>query len=71
MVSFIKYYRKTMESEIVMRKKYIYAITLVVLSISIWAGYYLYLENRPVSYKNGTFVEIPKNLTEELKELSA
>ena len=71
MISFIKYYRKNMESETVMRKKYIYAITLVVLSISIWAGYYLYLESRPVSYKNGTFVEVPKDLSGELKELSA
>ena len=60
-----------MERETVMRKKYIYAITLLVLSISIWAGYYLYLEYRPVSYKNGTFVEIPKNFSGELKELSA
>ena len=71
MVLFIKYYRKTMESESVMRKKYIYAITLVVLSISIWAGYYLYLEYKPISYRNGTFVEVPTDISEELKELAA
>ena len=60
-----------MESETVMRKNYIYAITLVVLSISIWIGYYLYLEYKPVSYKNGTFVEVPKHISMEIKELFA
>ena len=53
-----------------MRKNYIYAITLVVLSISIWIGYYLYLEYKQVSYKNGTFVEVPKHISRDLKELS-
>ena len=69
---FIKYYEKSriIESEAAMRKRYIYAITLIILSVSIWAGYYLYLEYRPVSYQNGTFVEVPESMMEEEKELS-
>jgi hypothetical protein len=44
-----------------MRKNYVYAITLVLLSVFLWLGYYLYLESKPVVYKNGTFVELPAN----------
>ena len=51
-----------------MRKKYIYAITLVVCSLCLWMGYYLYLECRPVSYQNGTFVELPSNIDCEVLE---
>lgn len=53
-----------------MRKKYIYAMTLIILSVGIWAGYYLYLTHRQVSYQNGTFVEVPGFMMEEEKELS-
>ena len=51
-----------------MRKNYIYAITLVVFSVLLWVGYYLYQENRPVSYYSGTFVEIPKEYFMETLE---
>lgn len=42
-----------------MRKHYIYAITLVVLSLAVSLGYYLYLSRRTVEYQYGTFVEVP------------
>lgn len=54
-----------------MRRNYIYAITLVVLSLMIWFGYYFYLELRPVEYKYGTFVELPQEVIFEEWELSA
>ncbi len=54
-----------------MRKNYVYAITLILLTLFAWLGYYLYLEYRPVSYKNGTFVEMPYERFEDTKELSA
>lgn len=54
-----------------MRKNYVYAITLVVLSVTMWLSYYFYLEYRPEEYKNGTFVEIPYDRMEEIRELSA
>ena len=54
-----------------MQKKYIYAITLVVLSLTMWIGYYFYLEYRPQEYKNGTFVEVPYENMEEIQELAA
>ena len=53
-----------------MQKKYVYAITLVVLSLTMWAGYYFYLEYRPQEYKNGTFVEVPDE-SMEAQELAA
>lgn len=52
-----------------MRKNYVYAITLLLLSLILWTGYYLYLEYKPVSYKNGTFVELPDEKTKEFLEL--
>lgn len=58
---------KIREREDLMRKKYIYAITLILCSLCLWIGYYFYLEYRPVSYQNGTFVEIPSST--ENKEL--
>ena len=54
-----------------MRRNYIYAIAILMMSLAIWFGYYLYLEYKPVSYKNGTFVEVPKHISMEIKELSA
>lgn len=54
-----------------MRKNYVYAITLVLLSLVLWVGYYLYLEYKPVVYKNGTFVEVPQETQEEVLELFA
>ena len=52
-----------------MRKNYVYAITLIILSLFLWIGYYLYLEYRPVNYTNGTFVELPVKNSEETVEL--
>ncbi|MBQ8857131.1 MAG: hypothetical protein IJ024_03180 [Lachnospiraceae bacterium] len=54
-----------------MRKNYIYAVTLVILSLVVWLSYYLYLEYRPIEYKNGTFVELPKEMICEEWELTA
>ena len=54
-----------------MRKKYVYAITLVVMSLMVWISYYFYLEYRPQEYKNGTFVEAPCENMEEILELAA
>jgi len=54
-----------------MRKNYVYAITLVLLSLFLWAGYYLYLEYKPVVYRNGIFVEIPVIDKDEVLEFSA
>ncbi len=54
-----------------MRRNYIYAITLVFLSLFLWLGYYLYMEYRPVEYENGTFVELPTEINVEGRELSA
>lgn len=47
-----------------MRKKDIYLLTLIVLILFFWVGYYFYVEYKPVVYKNGTFVELIK--TEEV-----
>lgn len=54
-----------------MKKNYVYAITLIVLTLFLWVGYYLYLEYRPVDYQNGTFVEVPGVMTGNIKEISA
>lgn len=54
-----------------MRKNYVYAITLLLTALFLWVGYYLYLEYRPVVYKNGTLVELPKEVICEEWELSA
>ena len=54
-----------------MQKKYVYAITLVVLSLTMWIGYYFYLEYRPREYKNGTFVEVPYESMEEIQVFAA
>lgn len=54
-----------------MRKNYIYAITIVILSLLVWLGYYFYLEFRPTEYKNGTFVELPGEFLCEEWELTA
>ena len=54
-----------------MRKNYVYALTLVILSVTVWISYYFYLEYQPEEYKNGTFVEVPYDRVEEILELSA
>lgn len=54
-----------------LRKHYVYAMTLVILALTVWLSYYFYLELRPQEYKNGTFVEAPHNVTEEMWELAA
>lgn len=54
-----------------MRKNYVYAITLILMSVFLWLGYYLYMEYRPITYENGTFVELPTEKNEEVWELSA
>ena len=54
-----------------LRKNYVYALTLVILSVTVWISYYFYLEYRPEEYKNGTFVEVPYDRVEEVLELSA
>ena len=54
-----------------MRKKYGYVITLILLSVLLWTGYYFYLLHRPVSYENGTFVEIPLEIVDGMMELCA
>ena len=51
-----------------LRKYYVYAMSLVILSLTVWFGYYFYLELRPQEYKNGTFVEVPQ---ENILELAA
>ena len=48
-----------------MRKHYIYAITMILIVLSLWTGYYLYLQHQPVVYENGTFVEAPMEKTKE------
>ena len=54
-----------------LRKNYVYALTLVILSVTVWLSCYFYLENRPEEYKHGTFVEVPCDGIEEVLELSA
>lgn len=54
-----------------MRKHYIYAITLLILSLTVWIGYYFYMEYRPVQHKYGTFVEVLKDGGESVLELTA
>jgi hypothetical protein len=44
-----------------MRKKDIYLLTLILLILFFWVGYYFYMEYKPVVYKNGTFVEMVKD----------
>ena len=39
-----------------MRKNYVYAITLLLMVLFLWAGYYLYLEYNPVVYQNGILI---------------
>ena len=54
-----------------MRKHYIYAIAMIMIVLSLWTGYYLYLQHQPVEYENGTFVEVPMEKRKEIMELSA
>lgn len=54
-----------------MRKNYLYAITIVILSLFVWFSYYFYLELHPVEYQNGTFVEVPEEPVEGFRELAA
>ena len=54
-----------------MRRNYLYALTIVILSLFVWVSYYLYLEYRPIEYKNGTLVELPKEIICEEWELTA
>ena len=39
-----------------MRKYYVCIVTFIVLSLLLWAGYYLYLEYTPVVYQNGILI---------------
>lgn len=54
-----------------MRKNYVYAITLILMTIFLWAAYTMYVEYRPVTYKNGIFVKMPERLDSAKWELSA
>lgn len=54
-----------------MRKNYLYAITIVILSLFVWFSYCFYLEFHPVEYQNGTFVELPPETVENDRELAA
>ena len=54
-----------------MRRSYVYAVMILMMSLVIWFGYYLYMEYRPMEYKSGTLVELPMELWSEEKELSA
>ena len=54
-----------------MRKHYIYAITMLLIVLSLWAGYYLYLQHQPVVYENGIFVEVPEEKKEDTMEFYA
>lgn len=54
-----------------MRRNYLYALTIVILSLTVWLSYYFYLEYRPIEYKNGTLVELPKDFLREEWELRA
>lgn len=54
-----------------MRRNYVYAIAIVMMTLVIWLSYYLYVECRPVEYKNGTLVELPEEFWQEEIELSA
>lgn len=54
-----------------MRKHYIYAILLVVLSLAFSLGYYFYFHARTTEYRYGTFVEIPKESSGDIRELCA
>lgn len=54
-----------------MRKNYVYAITILLMSLFLWVGYYIYLESRPIVYKNGTLVELPLELIQDERELCA
>ena len=49
----------------IMRKSYASIIMLLLLVLFLWAGYYIYTENYPKEYENGTFVEIPEERFEE------
>ena len=54
-----------------MRKSYFYVVLAVLISFLFGAGYYLYLEYRPVEYKNGTFVEVLPDSFEEVRKLAS
>lgn len=54
-----------------MRRNYVYAVALLLMAVFLWVGYYLYLENRPTVYKNGTLVELPVEFVDEEWELCA
>ena len=54
-----------------MRKSYFYAVLAVIVSSLFFVGYYLYLEYRPVEYKNGTFVEVLPDSFGEMRELAS
>ncbi len=54
-----------------LRKYYVYVISLMILTLFFGIGYYLYMEYRPVTYKNSTFVQLPKELTDDMREFLA
>lgn len=53
-----------------MKKNDVYAAVLMLMSLLLWLGIYVYMEYRPAEYHNGTLVELPER-TEEERELTA
>lgn len=52
-----------------MRKNYVYAAALLLLSLLLWLGLTLYTDYRPREYRNGTFVELPEeNRSERIRK---
>lgn len=54
-----------------MRKSYFYVALAMIITSLFFIGYYLYLEYRPVEYKNGTFVEALPDSFEEVRKLAS
>ncbi len=50
-----------------MRKSYAYVVTLLLLILLAWAGYYIYTAAAPKEYENGTFVELPEERSVEME----
>lgn len=47
-----------------MKKNYLYAAVLVIMSLLLGLGCFLYMEYRPSEYENGIFVELPEEIGE-------
>lgn len=52
-----------------MKKNYLYAVTIVLVSLTLWIGYCIYCEIHPREYKHGILVELPVQYPEEEKVL--